>query len=382
MSAAGKSERFDVIVAGLGGMGSAALFHLARRRVKVLGLDQFEPPHSLGSSHGETRVIREAYFEDPVYVPLVQRAYELWSELEKSSGLDLYIKTGGVMIGARNSTVVEGAIRSATEHKLAHEVLTAAEIARRFPGLRPGKDMLGVLEPRAGILFPERCIAAHLEQARRAGARIQLRERLLKFESTGEGVTIATTAGSYRAAKIILAAGPWLSELLSLKEPLSIERQVLLWYEAKDPSLFTLDRFPIHLWEYEPEKMFYGFPDLGTGVKVAFHHQGEITSPADVQRTVLESDIEKMRELLKRFLPAANGKFLRGTVCLYSNARDGHFILDRSASCRDVLVASPCSGHGFKFASAIGEVLADLATDRPPRINLARFCLKRFEAAR
>jgi sarcosine oxidase len=372
----------DVAILGLGAMGSAAAYHLARRGAKVLGIDQFDPPHTNGSSHGETRVIREAYFEHPCYVPLVQRAYALWSELERESGEHLYLKTGGLMVGVKDGIVVGGSIRSAQEHKLPHEILESAEVIRRFRGLVPSPGMNAVLEPRAGILFPEKCVAAHLSLARKFGAELRTNENALSWKTERDLVKITTARGTYSAKKLIVTAGAWLPRLFPALHPvLTIERQVLLWFEALDPALFTPDRFPIHLWEYEPNKMFYGFADLGEGVKVAFHHQGEITDPENVNRNVTDADIDAMRRLLARFLPKANGKFLRGTVCLYTNTPDGHFIIDFQPGSERVLIASPCSGHGFKFASAIGEVLADLATTGRSGFDLTLFRADRFGPA-
>ncbi|HEV8542696.1 MAG TPA: N-methyl-L-tryptophan oxidase [Verrucomicrobiae bacterium] len=377
-------SHFDVIVAGLGAMGSAALYHLARAGVKALGIDRFEPPHTLGSSHGETRVIREAYYEDPVYVPLVQRAYELWADLERESGETLYVRTGGLMIGLPESDVVSGALRSAKEHHLPHELLNSAEIQRRFPGLHPEPGMEGVLEPRAGILFPEKCLAAHLKLAKEAGATIRTNERILDWGFSEQEVRVRTGSGEFHGSKLILACGPWLPGLLEEQAATlpglnwRIERQILLWFKALEPKLFTPDRFPIYLFEYEPGKTFYGFPDLGSGVKIAFHHQGETTSPETIDREVRERDIEKMRGMLRGYLPEANGEFLRGTVCIYTNTPDAHFVVDHHPASQRVILASPCSGHGFKFASVIGEVLAGLAADKKPRVGLKRFSLARF----
>jgi sarcosine oxidase len=369
----------DVAILGLGAMGSAAACHLARRGLKVLGLDQFEPPHTHGSSHGETRVIREAYFEHPIYVPLVQRAYQLWEELERETGQQLYRKTGGLMLGIKDGIVVSGSIRSAQEHHLAHEILDNAEVTQRFPGLTPSPGMNAVLEPRAGIVFPEKCVAAHLALARKFGAELRTGETATAWTPAREHVEIKTDRGTYTARKLIVTAGAWLPRLFPALAPvLTVERQVLLWFEALDPALFTPDRFPIHLWEYEPNKMFYGFADLGDGVKVAFHHQGETTDPSRVNRTVTDADITSMRNLLDRFLPQANGRFLRGAVCLYTNTPDGHFIIDFQPDSDRVILASPCSGHGFKFASAIGEVLADLAMTGRCAFDLTLFRADRF----
>jgi sarcosine oxidase len=363
-------------------MGSAALYHLARRGLNVLGLDQFAPPHSFGSSHGETRVIREAYFEHPSYVPLVQRAFDLWLELERLSGEHLYLKTGGLMVGREESTVVSGALRSAREHHLPYEYLSSAAIAERFPGLHPDPEMTAVLEPRAGILFPEKCIAAHLQLAAKFGAHMRTNEKLHQWSNDPTGVLLHTAHGTYHAGKLILTSGAWVAVLLpELRRLFQIERQVLLWFKSLVPDLFSPDSFPIHLWEYETDKMFYGFPDLGSGVKVAFHHQGELTNAVAADRNIRPSDIAQMRALLGRYLPEAKGTFLRGTVCLYTNTPDGHFIIDRLENSPSVILASPCSGHGFKFASAIGETLADLAMDRSPVADLSLFALNRFAKA-
>ena len=370
---------YDVAVLGLGAMGSAAAYHLARRGVNVLGIDQFNPPHTSGSSHGETRVIREAYFEHPSYVPLVQRAYELWAELEEEAQEQLYLKTGGLMLGAPESTVVRGAIQSAREHHLAHEILDCAAIKRRFPGLNPADGMIGVLEPRAGIVYPEKCVAAFLRLAGVLGAELRTNEKILDWNASADKVTIRTAQNEYIARTAIITAGAWLGEIVpEISRLLTVERQVLLWFAASDPALFAPDRFPIHLWEYEADKMFYGFPELANGVKVAFHHQGESTSARAINRDITTADIENMRGLLKQFLPAANGEFLRGTVCHYTNTTDGHFIVDRHPQTDRVFVASPCSGHGFKFSSAIGEVLADLVLDGKSSLDLSLFRLDRF----
>jgi sarcosine oxidase len=372
-------ESFEVIVLGLGAMGSAAVYHLARRGIRVLGIDQFDPPHTLGSSHGDTRVIREAYFENPVYVPLVQRAYELWAELEKDFGEQLYLRTGGIMVGLPEGRVVSGTLRSAREHGLAHEVLDSAEIRKRFPGLHPSPKMIGVLEPRAGIVFPEKCVAAHLVQARKLGAHVITNEKVQNWKVLAGVVEVPTSRGVFRGKRLVLAAGAWLPEIArELHVQFQVERQVLLWFEALKPELFQPSAFPIHLWEYEPGRDFYGFPDLGTGVKIAFHHTGEFTSAERVDREVHERDILAMRGILEKFLPDANGEFIRGTVCLYTNTPDGHFLIDYHPQHPEVVVGSPCSGHGFKFAAAIGEMLADLAMGTKPRVQADLFQFKRF----
>jgi sarcosine oxidase len=366
---------FDVIVVGLGAMGSAAAYHLARRGRRVLGLDRHAPPHAFGSSHGQTRIIREAYFEHPLYVPLVQRAYEAWGELERETDRTLLLQTGGLMIGRPDGVVVEGARRSAEEHRLPHEVLSAAEVRHRFPALRPSEDMVAVWEPRAGILFPEACIEAHLAMARRHGATLQMDEPVLRWEPDGDGVRIVTAKGEYAAAQTVLTAGSWMKALLpDLDLPLAVERQVLYWFTPQqDPERFAPARCPIHLWEHEPNRFWYGFPDLGNGVKIARHHEGDPADPDTIDREVHAEEIESMRGVLRRFLPDADGPLRSVAVCMYTNTPDEHFLIDRHPAHPQVLIASPCSGHGFKFSSVIGEALADLLTDGLTRFDLTLF---------
>jgi len=366
---------FDVIVVGLGAMGSAAAYHLARQGRRVLGLDRFSPPHALGSSHGQTRIIREAYFEDPRYVPLVQRAYELWTALEREAERRLLLETGGLMIGRPDSTVVRGARRSAETHGLRHELLAAAEVRRRFPALRPDDDMVAVWEPRAGILIPEACVAAHLAMARRHGATLRVDEPVLRWEPDGGGVRVASAQGVYAAGQLVLSAGSWLTSLLpDLALPLTVERQPLYWFEAcRNAAHFAPERLPIHLWEHAPQRYLYGFPDLGDGVKVARHHEGRLTDPDAVDREVHAEEVEAMRGLVRRYVPDADGPLRSAAVCLYTNTPDDHFLIDRHPAHEQVVVASPCSGHGFKFASAIGEALAELLSEGRTRLDLSLF---------
>ena len=366
-------ERYDIIIAGLGAMGSAAAFHLARRGARVLGLDRFTPPHGFGSSHGQTRIIREAYFEHPIYVPIVRRAYVLWEELAAAAGVELFRQTGGLMIGAPDSALVRGAKLSADTHGLAHEMLSAAELHRRFPALCPADDMQAVLEPRAGVLFPERCVAAHLQLARRHGAELRYDEPVGRWEPNGQGVRVATSRGECTAAQFIVSAGAWVNTLLP-GLPMRVERQVQLWFEPKEsPALFAPDRCPIHMWQFDGHRFFYGIPDFGEGLKVAFHHEGESTTPDAVCREVAPGEVEAMRAVLRHFVPDAAGPLRAATVCLYTNTPDEHFWIDRHRDCPQLLVASPCSGHGFKFSAAIGEILADLAQGKQPKFDLNLF---------
>jgi sarcosine oxidase len=371
---------YDVIIAGLGAMGSAAAFHLAARGLRVLGIDRFRPPHAFGSSHGATRIIREAYFEHPAYVPLVQRAYELWRELEIASGRKLLLETGGLMIGPAAGALVRGALRSAEEHRLPHQLLVARQVREQFPALLVSDSDVAVHEPRAGILYPERAVQTHLDLAARKGAELQFEDQILKWEPFRGGVRVNTLKGIFVGKKLLLTLGPWLGALTpGLNLPLRVERQVLFWFDAKDrPELFAPEHFPIFIWENEPGQYFYGFPDLGDGIKIAVHHQGETTPPDEVRREVSPIEIEQAAGLLHQHLPAAAGRLRSSTVCLYTNTPDEHFLLDHYPACPQTLIASPCSGHGFKFSPVIGELAAAMLCGETPRFDLNLFRLPRL----
>lgn len=369
----------DVAIIGLGAMGSAAAFHLARRGVRVVGFDREQPPHALGSTHGRSRIIREAYFEDPSYVPLLQRAYELWAALEKDWGHPLFIRTGGLMCGPEQGVIVAGTLRSVREHRLPHELLTATEIRRRFPAFAPHEAWVGVLEPRAGMLLPEDCVAAHLELAARAGAELHVGETVQSWNARGGAVEVRTDRRQIVAKKVIVAAGAWLPELApEFRDALEIERQMLHWFSpAGDADLLGPARCPIALWEWEPNRLVATFPDTGDGVKVGVHHEGEPTTPATVRRTTSAGEDAAVRALLARVMPPAAGVMRESRVCLYTNTRDHNFLLDVHPGSPNVIIASPCSGHGFKFASVIGEVLADLALEGGSRFDLSLFSIER-----
>ena len=370
---------YDVAVVGLGAMGSQTLAALARRGARVVGVDRFAPPHAEGSSHGRSRIIREAYFEDPIYVPLVQRAYEGWRRLEAESGHPLLRTTGGLWFGRPNGALVEGTLRSVAAHALPHERLDAAEIRRRFPAFRAADDWIGILEPRAGVLDPEGAIAAALAVAARHGARIVPDTPVLAWEARPDHVAVRTPGGTLRADRLVLSTGMWMTALVpTLTRHLTVQRNVLYWFDALDPEAFAPARCPVFLAELSATRMLYGFPDLGEGVKVALHHHGPVCTPEAVDRVVAAGEVEAMRALLRDWLPAANGPLRATAVCTYTNVPDGHFILDRHPRSERVWLASPCSGHGFKFSPAIGEVLADLALTGSTWIDLTPFGLARF----
>ena len=376
------STRAEVAVVGLGATGSAALLALARRGVRVIGLDRFSPPHNLGSSHGRSRVIREAYYESPVYVPLVRRAYELWSALERDSGRSLLRQTGGLMLGSPDGTLVQGARQSAELHGLPVESLNAAEIRRRFPVLHPAQHDVGIFEPRAGFLDPEGCVAGALELAVRAGAELRAETPIAGWTTSGSAVRLSTSRGTVECDTLILAAGPWMPGLLGgAPIPLTVERQVMYWVRPTgDRSRFAPDRLPVFIWEWEPDRLFYGIPDHGAGFKVARHHEGEVVTPDAADRGVSSAEILEMRAILRRTIPEADVPPVEAVTCLYTNTPDRNFVLGAHPSEPRVLLASPCSGHGFKFASVLGELLADLATGRQSGFDLTPFRPDRFAA--
>jgi sarcosine oxidase len=365
-----------MIIAGLGATGSAAAYHLAGRGVRVLGLDRYHPPHALGSSHGESRVIRETAFEHPRYVPLVRRAYENWRRLETEAGESLLHVTGALFVGPEAGAIVGGTLASAREHDVAHERIDSDELVRRFPALHGVEGAVGVFEPGAGWLDPERSVAACLRLAAARGAALRFDEPLERWEPDGDGVTVTTRHGRYHARRLLLAAGPWMPELVhETATALSVERQVQHWFA---PATSDAARLPIFIRQV-PEGVFYALPPAGDGreIKVAVHHDGDRATPATVPRTVSQAEIAAARALLERYVPALAGAHRRAAVCLYTNSPDGHFVIDCHPLHRAVIVASPCSGFGFKFASAVGEILADLLQDRTPQFDLSPFRIGR-----
>lgn len=374
------SRAFDAIVVGLGAMGSATLRALSRRGWRVLGIDRFAPPHAMGSTHGRSRIIREAYFEHPSYVPLVQRAYHLWDEIERESGGPLLRRTGGLMIGAPDGVIVAGALASARAHGLPYELIDAAEVSRRFPAYRPAEDMVAVWEPRAGVLDPEASVAAMIEGARRHGAEVLTGEAVEQWAADGDGFTVRTGRGRHGAARLVLAAGAWLGKLVpEIALPLGIERTVQFWFEPVDAAALAPERCPISIWEHEPGRFFYTFPLDAHGLKAARHHEGEVADPETIERAVVAGEAATLSRLLARFVPAAAGTLKSAAACMYTNTPDGDFIVDRHPIHAGAMVVSACSGHGFKFAPTIGEIVSDLLVERWTRHDVSRFALGRWE---
>ena len=356
---------YDAIVIGLGGMGSATAATLARRGQRVLGLDRDDPPHTLGSTHGKSRIIRRAYMEDPAYVPLLIRAYELWEEVAGRSDDALLHTTGGLMIGTEDSDAVRGSVASAQQYDLPHELLSADEVGRRFPEFRLPADHVALHETVAGVLVPEACIRTYLRIARNAGAELRTGVTVAQWEAGTTGVTVHTDAGAFTADRLAITAGPWLGELWpALSEHLVVMRQVMHWFQpVEGVDGFLPDRFPVYIWQPPEGDIFYGFPALdgpAGGVKVAIHYGGAESDPATVDREVRATDVDRMRQSIDRPLPHLGGEWLDGAVCLYTNTPDRHFLLGHHPDHDNVAVAGGLSGHGFKFASVVGEVLTDL----------------------
>ncbi len=358
---------YDVIVLGCGGVGSAALYHLASRGARVLGIDQFAPGHDRGSSHGQTRVIRQAYFEHPDYVPLLQRSYDLWFELEQRQSQPLYHQSGVLEIGPPDGEVVPGVLRSAREHDLAVEELTALDVQRRFPGFQMPDGMAAVFEKQAGFLRVEDCVLAHVEQAQRQGAELIASEAVTGWQATKQGVTVETAGQRFEARGLVVTAGAWAAGLLAnlLKQAdveLTVQRKHLHWYGNRDPRYREEDGCPVFFYEL-PEGLFYGFPQVDDlGVKVAEHSGGEaVADPSRLDRALDPQEAQRSERFLEAHLPGVRGPRTRHETCMYTMSPDGHFLVDRHPRWPNVVFAAGLSGHGFKFASVLGELLADLA---------------------
>jgi sarcosine oxidase len=372
-----RSERFDVIVVGVGGLGSAAVFHLARSGLRVLGIERFGVPNEQGSSHGVTRIIRLAYYEDPSYVPLARRAYELWRELEQVAGEQLLHTTGSVDAGPADSFVFEGSVRSCVEHGLEHEVIDGAEVNRRFPGYRLPADSMAVFQPDGGFLLPERCITAHVDAARATGAEVRTSERVLEWEAVPDGVRVTTDRATYEAERIVLAAGAWEGELTGL--PVVAERQVLAWLDPLRPELFSPERFPVFNLVVE-EGRYYGFPVFGIpGFKFGrYHHLEEEGDPDVLDREPRRRDEQVLREFAERYFPDGAGPTSSLKACLFENTPDEHFLLGLHPEHDNVILAGGGSGHGFKFASVIGEIVGQLARGESPQLDISLLSPRRF----
>ena len=374
-------ETYDVIVVGVGGMGSAAVYQLTRRGLRVLGLEQHDIPHERGSSHGVSRIIRLAYFEHPSYVPLLHRAYALWWELEHEVHERLLFLTGSLDIGTETSAVFAGALQAAERYHLVHEVLGATDVQRRFPGYGIEAPLLGLYQPQGGLLASERCIVAHVSAALRRGAEVHGRETVCSWEPQGDGVLVQTDRGTYQAQRLVLTAGAWLSRLLGESDvTMQPERQVLLWTQPQAPEHFQIGTFPVFNMVVD-EGQFYGFPIYSIpGFKCArWHHlEQAVDDPDTMDRDCHPEDEAILRSFGQRYFPLGAGPTLSMRTCMFTNTPDGHFVIDMHPQYPQVVLAGGFSGHGYKFCSVVGEILADLAEQGATRHDIALFRANRF----
>lgn len=381
---------YDVIVVGLGAMGAAATWQLARTGARTLGIDQYRPPHSLGSTHGDTRITRLAVGEGPAYVPLVRRSHELWRTLEAETGRSLFAVTGGLVVGSGRPqtpgrSFLTSTVAVARAFGIEHEELGTADLRRRFPPLLVGEDEQGYFEPSAGIVRPEAAVRAELQLAERSGAHLRTEERVLGFESRSDHVRVRTDQGSYRAETLIMAAGPWTQTLLPDRADLfGVFRQVLYWFELDGPDSYQeYRRMPVFIWPVDGARGLglYGFPALDGprgGVKLATEQYTAPCSPEKVQRSVSDHEVAEMyRELVSGRLRGLRPRCVRTRTCLYTVTPDHHFVIDRHPRHRNVIVASPCSGHGFKHSAAIGEIVSQLATRGDSDLDIGPFSFAR-----
>jgi sarcosine oxidase len=386
----------DVIVVGLGAMGSAALYQVARLGARGIGIDRFSPPHDQGSSHGDTRITREAIGEGREFVPLVQRSNQIWRELEAATGRSLLTRNGALVLASKSisgdhhgsTSFVEDTIRTAMEFRIAHEVLDAAEIQRRYPQFRLGGDEVGYFEGGAGFLRPEACIGTQLHLGEQLGAKVVTSETVLDLKQEKHGaVEVRTDREMYSAARVIVTTGPWIRNFLGAEyaDFFRIYRQVLCWFAlVKNAEQYSPEHFPVFIWitGNQPRDMLYGFPAIDgsqRGLKIATEQYDATVDPDAVPRTVSNSEVAAMYgEYIAPRFPDVSGEFLRGTTCLYTVTPDARFIVDRFRGWENVMFASACSGHGFKHSAAIGEALALWALEQPPAIDLSPFRLERL----
>lgn len=388
-------KRYNTIVLGLGAMGSAAAFQLAKRGKKVLGIDQFSPPHRNGSSHGDTRITRQAIGEGEQYTPLALRSYEIWGEIERETGRKLLEKCGGLIISSGAKTAVnhvanffENTIAAANKFGIKHETLNADQVRARFPQFNIRDNEMAYFEPEAGFLRPEVCIEAQLELANKYGAEIHENEKVLSFVEVDGVVTVTTDKAEYEADSLIVSAGPWLPTFLSQEyaQYFTVVRQVLYWFEITAPvEQYAHDKLPVFIWELQGNTQgVYGFPAIdgpSGGLKIATEQYGVETTVDTVNREVGEEEVRLMyQDFVAPYFPGLSDTCIKAVSCLYTVTPDSHFVIDKHPQYPSVVIASPCSGHGFKHSAAIGEVLAQMVTDGKTTIDIECFSLRRFKS--
>ena len=388
-------NKFDAIVLGLGAMGSAAIYQLAKRAQSVLGIDQFSPPHDCGSTHGESRIIRQAIGEGRQYVPLVLRSYELFRDIEKETGKELLTITGGLTLENRQSgammhgrhNFLDRAVSCAQEFNIRHEILEPQDIMKRYPQFAVTKES-GYLEYDTGYLRPELCVAAQLRLAQNCGATVQTDEKVIAIAPRGNSeVTVRTSRAVYAAEKVVVTAGPWISEFLPFEYAsfFKVYRQVMYWFRIRDRfrSTFLPGQFPIFIWIFEEGRDFgfYGFPSLdGKTIKLASEQYDVVTAPDKEDRTVGEMEKQSAySDYIQGRLPGLSDRCESAVSCLYTTTPDSNFVIDFHPDSDRIIIASPCSGHGFKHSAAIGEALAELAVDGVSKIDISSFGIERFK---
>lgn len=371
----------DVIVIGIGGMGSATTYHLAKHGYDVLGLEQFDIPHTNGSSHGVTRIIRKVYFEGLGYVPLLDRAYELWEELEAEYGHPLLFRKGSITAGRPDSDDYNDALLACKKFDLPYKILSSSELSERYPAWELPHDFKALYNPDGGFLDSDRCLFAHVQQAQEHGATVRAREKVTDWQSTSNGVRVETEKREYSADRLVITAGAWIGELVNqLRSASSVERQVLAWLQPTEPDHFLPSNFPVFTITVD-EGPFYGFPEYKVpGFKFGkHHHQKEVVDPDDEGwREPTAADEQALRDFAERYLPTGSGSTMALRTCMYTNSPDEQFIIDTHPDYDDVVIATGFSGHGYKFCSVVGEILAELATKDETQHPIEQFQLSRF----
>jgi sarcosine oxidase len=380
-----RMRKAEVIVVGLGAMGSAACFQLATRGVTVIGIDQYAPPHPWGSTHGDTRVTREAIGEGREYVPLVRRSHQLWREIEQQTGSRLLTQCGVVVLAYRKSEFLEETRASARAYEIEHEDLTNADARARFPMFALDDETVAYHEPGAGYVRPEAAVAAQLELARAHGAQLRLGERVTAWEASNSGATVATDADTYQADQLLLCAGAWIGDLFPEgRDTFAVYRQLLFWFPIRDGHYAQLRDMPGFIWDLGGRHDdvvhldgFYGFPAIDGpdgGVKVAAESYERTATPDGRQHPATRSQSRRMyQQCVEPYLPWLGAEPLRTVSCLYTSTRGHRFVIDRHPEYDSVLIVSACSGHGFKHSPAIGEAVAQWLTGHPPAIDLGAF---------
>ncbi len=385
---------YDVIIVGLGAMGSATSYQLTKRGAKVLGIDQFHPPHQLGSSHGESRITRRAIGEGPAYIPLIKRAYQIWEELEQASGNELLHPCDGYIIGPTTGSsefhgydnFIKATAGLAKQYELDHKVLASSDLQKQLPMLKIQDDEIAYFEPQSGVLSSEKCIATQLQLAKKQGATLQTDERVIEFSYDQHGVTVTTDKGQYTGDKLVLSAGAWMTQFVpKLKQnDVKIYRQAIFWFEAEDITQYTPEKFPWVIWTGQNADdmmaIFPTTPDGTRGVKVLTEQFEEATTAETINRTVGPEEVETMyQKHVERRLYGLTNNCLKSAVCMYTNTTDGNFVIDFHPDSERVIVASPCTGHGFKHSATIGEILSQLALDGCSPYDISSFSLARFQ---